>query len=239
MGRQPFRLVQADGTVKSAADVGAGGGGGSYANPPLKTDGFYWYGSQLKDIRTTSLPPYGSKLASIFTMNTSSQWDKTMFFPFVAPKTGNVSRVMAYLQSGNSGLSLLVGLYSDSNGYPSNLLYKFELDAQSGGNKTATSFEDASGNAATFALTANTQYHWGFVRDTATTQLQIYGLDARYTANSGLNLNMADGYAGAGDLIVQVGGDSNTLASSYDGGYEDFSIFNASVKNPNFGIRYT
>lgn len=222
--------------------AGSAVGGGTYAGPPLKTEGYNWYGSQSKDIRTTSLPPYGTKSSTIFTMNTSSQWDKTMFFPFIAPKTGNVSTVMAYVQSGASGLNLLVGLYSDSNGYPANLLYKCTLDCSSGGNKTATSFTDSGGNSVTFALTKDTQYHWGFVRDDATTQLQIYAANGQYSSNSGLNLNMSDAYVGAHDVIIQYGGSDNTLAASYGSGsptWDDFTVLNSSVHPPSFGIRYS
>ena len=222
--------------------AGSAVGGGSYAGPPLKTEGYNWYGGQSKDIRTTSLPPYGSKTSTIFTMNTSSQWDKTMFFPFIAPKTGNVGTVMAYVQTGASGLNLLVGLYSDSNGYPANLLYKCTLDCSSGGNKTATSFTDSGGSSVTFALTKDTQYHWGFVRDDATTQLQIYAANGQYSSNSGLNLNMSDAYVGAHDFIIQYGGSDNTLAASYGSGsptWDDFTVLNSAVHPPSFGIRYS
>ena len=222
--------------------AGSAVGGGSYAGPPLKVDGYNWYGSQAKDIRTTSLPPYGTKTSTIFTVNTSSQWDKTMFFPFIAPKTGNVSTVMAYIQAGASGLNLLVGLYSDSNGYPANLLYKCTLDMSSGGNKTATSFTDSGGSSVTFALTKDTQYHWGFVRDDATTQYQIYAANGQYSSNSGLNLNMTDSYVGAHDVIIQYGGSDNTLAASYGSGsptWDDFTVLNSSVHPPSFGIRYS
>ena len=222
--------------------AGSAVGGGSYAGPPLKADGYNWYGSQSKDIRTTSLPPYGSKTSTIFTMNTSTQWDKTMFFPFIAPKTGNLDRVMAYLQTGASGLNLLVAVYSDSNGYPASLLFKGTMDASSGGNKSITSFTDASGSSVTPSLTKDTQYHWGFVRDTSATQLQIYAANGQYSANSGLNLNMTDSYVGTHDCIIQYGGSDNTLAASYGSGsptWDDFTVLNTTFHPPSFGIRYS
>ena len=222
--------------------AGSAVGGGSYVGPPLKTEGYNWYGSQSKDIRTTSLPPYGTKSSTIFTMNTSTQWDKTMFFPFIAPKTGNLSRVMAYVQAGASGLNLLVAVYSDSNGYPASLLFKGTMDASSGGNKSITSFTDASGNSVTPSLTKDTQYHWGFVRDTSATQLQIYAANGQYSSNSGLNLNMSDAYVGTHDCIIQYGGSNNTLAASYGSGsptWDDFTVLNSTFHPPSFGIRYS
>jgi hypothetical protein len=149
---------------------------------------------------------------------------------------------MAYLQAGASGLNLLVAVYSDSNGYPASLLFKGTMDASSGGNKTITSFTDASGSSVTPSLTKDTQYHWGFVRDTSATQLQIYAANGQYSANSGLNLNMTDAYVGTHDCIIQYGGSDNTLAASYGSGsptWDDFTVLNTTFHPPSFGIRYS
>jgi hypothetical protein len=52
---------------------------------------------------------------------------------------------------------------------------------------------------------------------------------------------MSDGYVGAGDLVGQYGGSSNVLAASYNSGspdWDDFTVFNASMKPISFGMRY-
>ena len=220
--------------------AGASVGGASSAHV-IKTAGVNWYGSQQADIRLTSLPPYGVKAMTTFTFSTSGDYDKPIFFPFVAPKTGNLSRMNSYAHSGATGLNLLVAVYSDHNGYPASLLFKGTMDWSSGGNKTITSFTDASGNSVTPSLTKDTQYHVGWVRDDNGVAYTAYVSNGQYGPSSGLNLNMAEAYVGVSDTIGQYGGSSNVLATSYNSGspdWDDFTYFNASVKPINFGIKY-
>ena len=201
--------------------------------------GYYWYGSQQDTYRVSSLPPFGVKNSIIQTIGTSTAYDKPIAFQFPSPKSGNLNLIEVYNQTAVSGLNLFIGIYSDYNGYPATLLGKVTIDMSSAGNRTSSTFTDASGSSATVTLVEDTPYHVVWVRDDSATQYQIYSANTQNAATSGISMGQSEGYIGM--ILAQVGGTDNVLPASYNSGsptFNQFTVHNASIKPINVGIRF-
>ena len=157
MGRQPFRLVQADGTVKSAADVGAGGGGSRSTLLKAFVDG---YGknntnagvSNYQNTLTTANHTSQS-LYSTITLN-NANYEGAHGYPFMATMDGSVTKVRARFYRAETGSELTdpkvrIGIYdvdeistgrlqvTDLQGY-------WDMPTDSSGNITITGLTSGS-----------------------------------------------------------------------------------------------
>jgi len=106
VGRHPFRLVQADGTIKSAADVGAGGGGGRSTLLKGFIDGFGKNNSNAQNTdyqNTLTTANHSSQsLYSTITLN-SANYEGAHGYPFMATMDGSVTKVRARFYRAETG----------------------------------------------------------------------------------------------------------------------------------------
>ena len=158
MGRQPFRMFQADGTLKSAADIGSGGGGGSRTTL-LKAfvDG---YGKNNNSANVTSyqntLTTSNHTSQSLYSTITLSNanYEGAHGYPFMATMDGSVTKVRARFFRAETGSELTdpkvrIGIYdvdevstgrlqvTDLQGY-------WDMPTDSSGNITITGLTSGS-----------------------------------------------------------------------------------------------
>ena len=117
-------------------------------------------------------PPWGD--CSTATRSASSVEDKTNFFPFIASTSGDVAAMQMVIEgAAGSTCNMLIGVYSDNDGYPGTLAGYATFDATSAATVVVTSFSD------TITTVQGTQYWIGYTRSHAVT--------FDYTARNGGN----------------------------------------------------
>ena len=117
--------------------------------------------------RIDSIPPWSVTTGN----NSSASRDEPQWYPFLSPKTGDVSSISIDIASvAASAVNLNVAIYSDDDGLPNAKLTEAVFDAEVDGLTTQTSL------TGTASLTAGSQYHLGFVRSS--------GVAFSYTAGS-------------------------------------------------------
>jgi len=131
----------------------AGGGGGtSYSTGVNASNDRY---------NITKVPPFGNNGAETATMSTT-EGTYPIFYPFVAPFTGNVAEIGISVPSGGA-TNLIVGIYSATNALPGTLLGSATIDISSTGALYQTSFSD------TISIEAGTIYWVGTVKSGSVT----------------------------------------------------------------------
>ena len=153
-----------DGTTQTTAASGGGGGGsglGVVLTPTVGTAVMYRIGCQA---------PYalGVKQTASNAKNTSNN---PRFFPFLCPETGSISEISINIGTGQTSTNLLIGIYEDNNGLVGTQIATASIDV-SGGAGVASTTTISGANS----LTANEQYWFGHVADTARTTLILYQL---------------------------------------------------------------
>ena len=117
-------------------------------------------------------PPWGD--CSTATRSASSVEDKTNFFPFIASTSGDIAAMQMVIEgAAASTCNMLIGVYSDNDGYPGTLAGYATFDATSAATVVITSFSD------TITTVQGTQYWIGYTRSHAVT--------FDYTARNGGN----------------------------------------------------
>ena len=96
--------------------------------------------------------------------STRSNYSQPRFRAFIAPKTGDVSTFLVSVATAVSGTNFLVGIYSHTNGVPTALMGRAEMDCSSTGEVSQTSIVDASGSSATISLTQGEMYFYAWNR---------------------------------------------------------------------------
>ena len=105
--------------------------------------------------RVDATPPWGHNSGN----NTQTMRNEPFYYPFIAPKTGDVTGIVVNITSAAaSAVNLLVAVYSDDGGVPNEKLGVATFDAEVSGQTEQTSL------SATVSLVKGTQYWIGYVR---------------------------------------------------------------------------
>ena len=140
-----FLQAQTDGTTAWAAAAG-GSNDFDVQLVGVELDASPGVGYAVFDI--LSLPPYGMARYTTGAVDT-----KQYFYPFIAPKTGDVSELIINITSvAATATNLYYGFYADNSGVPSSVLGYATVDATVSGSISTTAF------SSTIALTRGTQY---------------------------------------------------------------------------------
>jgi len=132
--------------------LSAGGGGTSYSTG---------LNASFDRYNITKVPPFGNNGAETATMS-SAEATYPIFYPFVAPFTGNVAEIGISVATAGA-TNLIVGIYSATNALPGTLLGSATIDISSTGAIYQTSFSD------TITLEAGTVYWVGTVKSGSVT----------------------------------------------------------------------
>ena len=166
MGRQPFRQMKNDGTMEEA---GASGGVQNWWESD-STNGLLLTNDGKYNIATAA--PFQTR-GSSFTTQSYTSINTVMLHSFLAPKTGNLSKITIYVSTTTDAGScdLHVGIYESSNGYVGDLvgIAAFPNSIKSTATShSQTSFVDASGSSTTISLTKGKLYYFGVVPKSST-----------------------------------------------------------------------
>ena len=144
----------------------AAGGGGSSLNQALNpVELVYSVAPSVIDTyllsRTVGMTCVGSLSNSYLTRSGYSQ---PRFRSFIAPKTGNVDQFLVSVATANASTNFLVGIYSHTDGLPTALMGRAEMDCSSTGEVAQNTIVDASGSPATISLTQGQMYFYAWNR---------------------------------------------------------------------------
>jgi len=131
------------------------GGGVGWVLPTPKAE--YVYGDYSY---VNANPPWGD--CSTATRTASSVEDQTNWFPFIASTSGDVTGMQMVIEAAAaSECNMLIGVYSDNDGFPGTLAGFATFDATSAATVVVTSFSD------TITTVQGTQYWIGYTRSHA------------------------------------------------------------------------
>ena len=185
-GSEKFRIADAGQLGIGGANYGASGqvltsagpsspptwsaaGGGSAFNPELIGVTLDAPGTGYSAFDILSLPPYGASR-----YNTGSIDVKQYFYPFIAPKSGDIDELIVNFTSGASGATnVYYGFYRDNNGVPSTVIGYATADGQTTGSQSITSF------SGTIPLVKGTQY-WLAQNKSTTDSITQRAIDNTY-----------------------------------------------------------
>ncbi len=127
-------------------------GGGTFS--PALTDGSVIDSTYTLN-RVDATMPWGINTGN----NAQTTRDEPFYYPFVAPKTGDVSGIVVNISvAAASAVNFLVAVYSDDGGLPNEKLGVAVFDAEVSGQTEQTSL------SATISLVKGTQYWIGYTR---------------------------------------------------------------------------
>ncbi len=150
--------VLTSGGASSAAEWTTPAGGSSAFSPELVGVELDQAGTGYAVFDILSLPPYGAAFFATGGIDT-----KQYFFPWIAPKSGNISDVLVNFTSGaGSATDVYYSFYRDNSGVPSTVLGYVTANGQTTGVQTLTSF------SSTVTVVRGTQYWLG--QNKSTTQ---------------------------------------------------------------------
>ncbi len=154
MGRQPFRQGKSDGTMEEA---GAAGGASHL-------DGYKIM--DIPNFYASNLHPYGQN-----SYNYSNPFTTyVQYFPFIAPKSGNVTKIGIRVNTFSDDRDCQFGVYSDDNGTVGDLMGKVEISEDSASTFDVTQF------SATITLVKGTQYWVGYVSEDSSVNNSYWGI---------------------------------------------------------------
>jgi len=156
-----------DGGAGSTLTISSGGGNPGVNPTKLTGDTFF------QAVNTT--PPYTGGQ----TINAGYTSGEPRFFPFFALATGDLSEISIYVSGATTDEALLVGIYSDDDGVPDDLLGSVSIDTSSTGSQSSTSFSDT-------VTTGRGSMYWVGYTKTGTQSLTCYGSQ---DVNSSLGIN--------------------------------------------------
>lgn len=145
---------------------------------------------------------------------TRSAYSQPRFRSFIAPKTGDVSAFLVSVATANASTNFLVGIYSQTNGLPTALMGRAEMDCSSTGEVEQTTIEDASGSSATISLTQGEMYFYAWNRTNATGDPRLHAENpagAQFTVNQVQTVNAVDE---SYNLLEVSTGSANTLPAT-------------------------
>lgn len=145
---------------------------------------------------------------------TRSAYSSPRFRSFIAPKTGDVSAFLVSVATADASTNFLVGIYSQTNGLPTALMGRAEMDCSSTGEVEQTTIEDASGSSATISLTQGEMYFYAWNRTNSTGNPRLHAENpagAQFTANQVQTVNAVDE---SYNILDVSAGSSNTLPAT-------------------------
>tara|TARA_R110002050_G_scaffold148584_1_gene274857 strand:+ start:126 stop:1601 length:1476 start_codon:yes stop_codon:yes gene_type:complete len=143
--------------ASSAAEWTTPTGGASAFSPELVGVELDQAGTGYAVFDILSLPPYGTAFFATGGIDT-----KQYFFPWIAPKSGNISDVLINFTSGaGSATDVYYSFYRDNSGVPSTMLGYVTANGQTTGLQTLTSF------SSTVTVVRGTQYWLGQNKSTS------------------------------------------------------------------------
>ena len=169
MGRQPFRQMKSDGTMEDAGSSSGGGIQNWWTHD--STDGFLLVNDGKYSI--TAQAPFQARGSNIYTQ-TFNSINTVILHPFIAHKTGTLSKLSIYVQQTTSSGSctLQIGIYeSSTDGYIGDLVGIAEFPnsiKSSVAEYSQTSFQDESGSSVDISLTKGKMYYFGALPKSST-----------------------------------------------------------------------
>ena len=162
-------ITLTDGGAGSTLTIAASGGGGNDFNAELVGVTLDAAGTGYGAFDILSLPPYG---CSRYT--TGSIDVKQYFYPFIAPKSGDLDELIVNFTSGASGATnVYYAIYRDNSGVPSTVLGYATANGQTTGSQSITSF------SGTITLARGTQY-WLAQNKSTTDSITQRAIDNTY-----------------------------------------------------------
>ena len=162
-------ITLTDGGAGSTLTIAASGGGGNDFNAELVGVTLDAAGTGYSAFDVLSLPPYG---CSRYT--TGSIDVKQYFYPFIAPKSGDIDELIVNFTSGASGATnVYYAIYRDNSGVPSTVLGYATANGQTTGSQSITSF------SGTITLSRGTQY-WLAQNKSTTDSITQRAIDNTY-----------------------------------------------------------
>ncbi len=162
--------VLTSGGSGSAVTWATASGGGSSLNQALNPRDLVY--SVAPSVIDTYLLSRGVGMTCVGSLSNSyytrSNYSQPRFRSFIAPKTGDVSTFLISVATADSSTNFLVGIYSHTNGVPTALMGRAEMDCSSTGEVSQTSIVDASGSSATISLTQGEMYFYAWNRTNTT-----------------------------------------------------------------------
>ncbi len=166
-------------------------------------------------------PPYGD--CSTATRTASGVEDKTNFFPFIASTSGDVAAMQMVIEgAAASTCNMLIGVYSDNDGYPGTLAGYATFDATSAATVVVTSFSD------TITTVQGTQYWIGYTRS--------HSVAFDYTARNGGNTQRPAILEAKWGIQINIAS-GGTLPSTPPGSATD--VWGTSQYSPQVGFRWS
>jgi len=160
-------------------------------------------------------PPWGSADKSTTTNLTVAS--KPMAFPFIAPKSGDVSEIGVNFTTAAAGINLYVAIYdSDSDGMADNRLTYATISTASTGNVYQTSL------TSTATLVAGTQYWYSINLDSTSAAPYLMCGTTENTPGMGLGANITqDGITWFDNAATALAVPAASFTNSYTyGGFE-------------------
>jgi len=145
---------------------------------------------------------------------TRSGYSQPRFRSFIAPKTGDVSAFLVSVATASANADFLVGIYSQTNGLPTALMGRAEMDCSSTGEVEQTTIVDAGGSSATISLTQGEMYFYAWNRTSAAGDPRLHSENpagAQFTANQVQTMNAVDE---SYNLLDVSTGSANTLPAT-------------------------
>ena len=132
-----------------------------------------------------SYAPYGQGDLATFIWYNNDNYDKTLYYPFIAPITGTVSEFGVQVTAvAASACNLLIGIYSDDgDGAPLTLQMSGEIDVENSG--TGSIYQTSISADVSTSLTRGTQYWVAMNRDTTSVQFTLKSYALVGTSNVG------------------------------------------------------
>jgi len=132
-----------------------------------------------------SYVPYGASDLTTFIWYNNDNYDKTLYYPFIAPITGTVSEFGVQVTAvAASACNLLIGIYSDDgDGAPLTLQMSGEIDVENSG--TGSIYQTSITADVSTSITRGTQYWVAMNRDTTSIQFTLKSYSGVGTSNVG------------------------------------------------------
>lgn len=132
-----------------------------------------------------SYAPYGQGDLATFIWYNNDNYQKTLYYPFIAPVTGTVSEFgIQITAAAAASCNLLIGIYSDDgDGAPLTLQMSGEIDVENSG--TGSVYQTSITADVSTSITRGTQYWVAMNRDTDSVQFTLKSYALVGTSNVG------------------------------------------------------
>jgi len=127
------------------------------------------------------------------------------YFPFLAPDSGNITKLGIRVHNYAGDADVQIGIYSDSNGSPASKLGRVEISIDSAAAFDSTQFDS------TITLVKGTQYWVGYMVDDSSVNNSLYGSN---TSNRAITYSGQAGGNQASRVNVRSNNNATSLPSS-------------------------